>query len=1197
MPLTAENFIVTSAENHEVALGPVSLLELGTEATLLDVPETVQIDGESYTVTAILGPVTGGTTAPQARTIKVDSISVSKTVRTIGERAFNIERSKSMLSLGFADGSELTAIADSAFYGCNIKAIALPEGVKSIGKAAFASSKLRNFTLPESVETMGTQVFANCAVLGEMHWNSTLDAIPDSTFLNSSTSAWPVTTWQELPAQVKHIGKWAFSRSSLMRYLQESMLHEGLLTIGDSAFYGNNNLGREDDPLVLPTTLQSIGSGALPTGYFYTEASVPAVLGENAITGYLNVPLSLFGVYAEAPGWQDMNLYNMPDITDNEGNTYRIQTFRNVQLTAFANPETVYFGYNDGGVTWEGHSFTVTGYNTNAVINTVEYHLGPLCEAMPAGRYESLQRLFLSENCKDMTKPFDIPSDIEVHPLSAEPPTLNTNSSLWRVFLSDSQLEAYAADECWSMCIPNPFEVDGLILSQGWQPDGTNVWVRDTRDGDIVLPADISYEGTTYHIAGIWHINTGVTSLTITAPWTYIDDYELANLTSLKRVVLPPTIESIGQYAFAGSGLESLELPPSVRSIGQEAFRGCNKLRQLNIPEGIDTLRFATFMGSAIEELHLPASLTGIEQFALQTNMLNNITVDEGNTVFKSVDGVLFSKDGKTLVCLPMGPERRTYDIPYGTEKIVHTALRSANLRSLRVPATVTGYTRIPYGAGGMDRFNLIDNGCVVYADLTQQEVIDSLVMPGGGPRILFIPWTWREGALWARYNYDEEKVAEAMAIYNAACEKYSAVMFEDEDPGYTFTFRQEQGKPVGYYIDGITGAKKQTLVLPEQLTGGHVYYNGHSYDHYTAPVVGINAGAFAFCKDLQSVTMPSKLQLIEEGAFFGCTSLAEVNSLDAAQLDTTYTYKDGYWEYGVTTGIRPYAFANCTALTNLKANVNLGTPLMVVGCDNMKELSLETKENMYEVDGIYYYVSTHYVGTDAVYDNVLYYYPAGREETELTVADSIHGIGFCAFAGSRLEKVTLPSSVQEISSAAFWRNQSLKELVLTTNDPDSIPAFITTEGTTSLSQNYNYRLYTTVPGYGAPYKYTGIRSQTSNLTYIEQTEYPSFDADYTRENTMVKMSAEALQKLEEYEQNGWPVHTDRYGRTSTNRSNYEALLATFKGIEEGTVTGISSEVVTPSASAKAIYSLSGQRLSKPRRGLNIINGRKVVVR
>ena len=101
VPLTAENFIITSTENREAALGPVSLLELGTEATLLDIPETVEIEGETYAVTAVLGPVTGGVTVAEGRKIKVDSIGVSKTVRSIGERAFNIERSLKTMSLGF----------------------------------------------------------------------------------------------------------------------------------------------------------------------------------------------------------------------------------------------------------------------------------------------------------------------------------------------------------------------------------------------------------------------------------------------------------------------------------------------------------------------------------------------------------------------------------------------------------------------------------------------------------------------------------------------------------------------------------------------------------------------------------------------------------------------------------------------------------------------------------------------------------------------------------------------------------------------------------------------------------------------------------------------------------------------------------------------------------------------------------------
>jgi hypothetical protein len=52
---------------------------------------------------------------------------------------------------------------------------------------------------------------------------------------------------------------------------------------------------------------------------------------------------------------------------------------------------------------------------------------------------------------------------------------------------------------------------------------------------------------------------------------------------------------------------------------------------------------------------------------------LTSITVDSGNASYKDIDGVLFSKDGKTLIQYPRG-RTGAYTVPDGTERIGDSA-------------------------------------------------------------------------------------------------------------------------------------------------------------------------------------------------------------------------------------------------------------------------------------------------------------------------------------------------------------------------------------------------------------------------------------------------------------------------------------------------------------------------------------------
>ncbi len=129
------------------------------------------------------------------------------------------------------------------------------------------------------------------------------------------------------------------------------------------------------------------------------------------------------------------------------------------------------------------------------------------------------------------------------------------------------------------------------------------------------------------------------------------------------------SVTKIGAAAFADcASLTEIKLPQGVREIGSNAFAGCSALTTITFPARLETLRSAFDGCSALTE----------------------IAVAPGNKNYRSVDGVLFSADGKTLLLYPTAKAATEYAVPDGTEKIASSAFRDcASLTAITFPASV----------------------------------------------------------------------------------------------------------------------------------------------------------------------------------------------------------------------------------------------------------------------------------------------------------------------------------------------------------------------------------------------------------------------------------------------------------------------------------------------------------------------------
>lgn len=130
-----------------------------------------------------------------------------------------------------------------------------------------------------------------------------------------------------------------------------------------------------------------------------------------------------------------------------------------------------------------------------------------------------------------------------------------------------------------------------------------------------------------------------------------------------------------------------------VTSIGNKAFYKNKNIINITIPNSVKTIERSAFYGSiSLKSINIPASVKSIDgQALLGGNNLTSITVDENNTSFKSIDGILYSKDGNKLLYYPSGKADEKFAIPNGVTELGGNAFYgNVNLKSIEIPSSVT---------------------------------------------------------------------------------------------------------------------------------------------------------------------------------------------------------------------------------------------------------------------------------------------------------------------------------------------------------------------------------------------------------------------------------------------------------------------------------------------------------------------------
>jgi hypothetical protein len=150
-------------------------------------------------------------------------------------------------------------------------------------------------------------------------------------------------------------------------------------------------------------------------------------------------------------------------------------------------------------------------------------------------------------------------------------------------------------------------------------------------------------------------------------------------------------ITAIGYSAFSnGLHLQRVSLPSTLTSIGFYAFDGCESLTTATLPVNLVEIGVFAFGSTALETLVIPASVTSIGIAAFAIPSLTRIDVTGSNAIYASDNGVLFTKDMSTLLCLP-GAYSTRYTTPAATVEIDYFAFAfSTTLRAVTLTSVIT---------------------------------------------------------------------------------------------------------------------------------------------------------------------------------------------------------------------------------------------------------------------------------------------------------------------------------------------------------------------------------------------------------------------------------------------------------------------------------------------------------------------------
>ena len=405
--------------------------------------------------------------------------------------------------------------------------------------------------------------------------------------------------------------------------------------------------------------------------------------------------------------------------------------------------------------------------------------------------------------------------------------------------------------------------------------------------------------------------------------------------------------KTVADMAFCEcSNLTKITFPTSVTHIGNKSFYKCGSLSSIDFGSGVKNIgNYAFYECSALTNVTLPGSAENIGDAPFNyCNALTSIEVADENPYFTSENEVLFNSDKTRLIQYPIGKTDEDYEIPNGVKSIGDGAFENC-----------TFIKNITFHGGITTIGNCAFMNCNLLKDISLPESLTNI----------------GEKSFYYSGYYKNEENWENGVLYIGKC-----------------------------------------LIKANQTVNGN--YNVKSETKTIA------AGAFGERDTLESITIPDSVTNIGSGAFKNCCFLEEVY----------YLASKAQWDEINISDINNEYLLNATVYFPQE---------------------IEGAEYIYTVDeqgNATITAAANFTGTEITIPQSIDGYPVTKigegafsgcsSLTDITIPAGVTDIGGQAFSGcTALETIIIPGSVTNIGENAFGTCTSLTDVYYDGDETD----------------------------------------------------------------------------------------------------------------------------------------------------------------
>ncbi len=946
------------------------------EITSAIIPETVEFDSKTYSVTSIGNSVFEGCS-------NLTSVTIPNSVKSIGDRAF---------------------------YECEkLASVTIPEQVTTIGVSAFYDcDELTSITIPKSVSYILIWAFDECDKLKEikvdssnMYYSSENGVLFNKDKTKLIRFPGGVTGAYTIPDGVTNIG---FSAFNSCRELTSIIIPNTVVNIENYAF---DNTGITS--VIIPNSVTTIGDDAFEYCSHLTSVVIPNSVTSIGEAFYGCHSATIYCESEEKPaGWSNNWNYNW------SGNVPVVWGFepslKIFKVALSANSERR--GSVEGPTSAvEGSSVTITatpaegnrfvkwsnGLTSATATITVTSDTALVAEFAENGgslvaselHYEitsdSTVRVVESDDYATMTEVV-IPETVEIDGNTYSVTSIGEEafkdcSKLSSVTIPNSvkTIESWAFYRCYglkSVTIPN--SVERILYGAFENCSGLE---------SITIP-----EGVTFFDNCVFEDCDGLTSITIPESVTSISYGLFKYCDNLTTISLPNTIVEVDNTAFRGcnkleynefdnalylgnaenpyvvlikaksTDITSCEINSNCKVIAEAAFKDCKSLTSITVPNSVENIGYGAFSGcSSLESITLP--FVGDKRHSFTDDHQYTFGYIFGNDDYEG--GVATSQyyyNGDD------GYHSTTYYIPSSLKSVVLTDCDFIqygafddcdNLTSITIPTSVTQIEGSAFSGCG-------DN-LTIYCDLKSA--------PRG----------------WDLY----------LDSYNIVWGDVDVIDSSNVDGNFAYRIIDSTNAEIIDYLGSET-----EIVIPSVITKNGVQYT----------VTRIGDNAFKSYNEMKSVTIPNTVTSIGNKAFSSCYNLKSVEIPNSVKTIGSYTF-----EYcgGLTSVVIPNsvttfgkgAFYNCYNLTSVEIpnSVTSISNSLFSYCSNLNSVTIPS--------------SVTSIGYDA-------FSSCGSLAT-VDIPNSVTNIEESAFRWSGLTHIAIPSSITRLNGWTFDDCKNLEALIV----------------------------------------------------------------------------------------------------------------------------------------------------------------------